>query len=162
MNQTHRRPPSPLLPPSAAAAPPDAPFEARPPPLRRAITPTTSLAEPSEVAAWLTAAKCDDVASLDVGTACPFAASMVFATARSTRHAVMAAEAVAHKLKERAVAAGADAPPPVEGDAGSDWLLVDAGAVLAHVFVGEARERIGLERLWSGQEEEEEGGGGVV
>lgn len=143
---------------SAADAPPPPPTTPRPPGVRRAAVPTTSLASASDVATWLTAAKCDDVATVPVAGRCAFADAMVIATARSGRHALMAAEAVAHHLKERAAAAGVDAPPPVEGagELDADWLLVDAGATLAHVFAsGEARDRYGLERLWG------EGGGGV-
>ena len=135
---------------SAADAPP-APPNAPRPGVHRSTVPTTSLATPDDVAAWLTAAKCDDVATLFVSGRCAFADSMVVATARSGRHALMAAEAVAFQLKERAAAAGVDAPPPVEGagEHDADWLLVDAGATLAHVFAGgEARDRYGLERLW--------------
>ena len=135
---------------SAAAAPP-APPNAPRPGVHRSTVPTTSLATPDDVATWLTAAKCDDVAMLSVSGRCAFADAMVVATARSGRHALMAAEAVAFQLKERAAAAGVDAPPPVEGagEHDADWLLVDAGATLAHVFAGgEARDRYGLERLW--------------
>lgn len=127
--------------------------------------PTTSLASPIEIAGWLTAAKCDDVTTLPVAGRCAFADAMVVATARSGRHALMAAEAVSHFLKERAAAAGVGAPPAVEGagEPDADWLLVDAGATLAHVFASaDARQRYGLERLWGegGEEADDDGGGG--
>lgn len=128
---------------------------------------------------------------------------MVIATARSARHAAMAAAALVHAAKEeekrrllvgegeeekedegegREEAAAAalatetetEAKPTlmttaaaVEGEPGaSDWLLVDLGTVVAHVFSSaEAREHYALERLWgaaggfgeeAGEEEEEE------
>jgi ribosomal silencing factor RsfS len=128
---------------------------------------------------------------------------MVIATARSARHAAMAAAALVHAAKEeekrrllvgegeeekedegegREEAAAAalatetetEAKPTlmttaaaVEGEPGaSDWLLVDLGTVVAHVFSSaEAREHYALERLWgaaggfgeeTGEEEEEE------
>ena len=138
------------MPPSAPTPPPRRPAPGPPP-----AHPT--LATATEIAAWLTAAKCDDVAALDVAPACAFADAFVLATARSARHASMAADAVAHALKERATEGGHPTPPPVEGAPGDDWLLVDGGRVLAHVFVADARDRYGLDRLWGKGGEAEEG-----
>lgn len=140
-------------------------------PARSAARPYARIMAASEVASILAAAACDDVTlvdGLDAGSGCTFTEAMVFGTARSTRHAAMAAEAVVHELKQRiaaaaaaASAAGGDNPlpalsPVVEGDPGADaWLLVDAGSVIAHVFVGaDVRAAYDVESLWRG------GGGG--
>jgi len=154
----------------------------RPPPAVPALSahrPYARIIAADEVAAILAAAACDDVSlvdGLDSAAGCTFTEAMVFGTARSTRHAAMAAEAVVHELKQRIATAAASASlgggghppalsPVVEGDPGMDaWLLVDAGSVIAHVFVGaDVRAAYDVESLWRnvgarGEEEEEIGG----
>ena len=149
----------------------------RPPPptatplLRR---PYARIISAAEVASILTAAACDDVTSLDgldTQAGCTFTEAMVFATARSTRHAAMATQALVHDLKQRIAASTVPVPlnPVVEGYPASDaWRLVDAGSVIAHVFVGaDVRAAYDVESLWrtggGGDRElewEEEGGEG--
>jgi len=157
--------PSPLRPPpsSFSARPAGqagralAPAPPPPPPTALLRRPYARIIAPADVAAILNAAACDDVATLDGLDAradCTFTEAMVFATARSTRHAAMAAEAVVHDLKERIAASPTPVPlqPVVEGEAGTDaWLLVDAGSVIAHVFVGpDVRAAYDVESLWRG------------
>jgi ribosome silencing factor RsfS/YbeB/iojap len=142
------RPPRPLRAASAPAA------------TTAARRPFPHLASADEVAAILSAAACDDVRAVDASARCTFTDHMVFATARSQRHAAMAAEAVAHTLSQKP-----DRPPgfapAVEGDPASDaWLLVDAGSVIAHIFVGaDVRAEYDVETLWAagGGESEKQG-----
>lgn len=122
-----------------------------PPAARR---PFPYLASPAEVESILSAAACDDVRTVDASGRCTFTDHMVFATARSQRHAAMAAEAVAHTLsqKQQTHDHKPALTPSVEGDPGSDaWLLVDAGSVIAHIFVGaDVRAEYDVEALWDG------------
>jgi ribosome-associated protein len=37
----------------------------------------------------------------------------------------------------------------IEGDLGSDWILLDLGDVIVHAFTATAREHYSLEKLWS-------------
>ena len=69
---------------------------------------------------------------------------MVIATGTSTRHVA----AMAEHLRERIEAKGF-ATPPVEGLGQSDWVLIDAGDVVVHLFRAEVRRFYNLEKMWS-------------
>jgi ribosome-associated protein len=68
---------------------------------------------------------------------------MVIATGRSTRQVA----AMAEHLRERIRAAGF-VKPSLEGLPHADWVLVDAGDVLVHVFRPEVRSFYNLEKMW--------------
>ena len=69
---------------------------------------------------------------------------MVIASGRSTRQVA----AIAQKLAERLKQAGC-APPRIEGLPAADWVLVDAGDVVVHLFRPEVRSFYNLERMWA-------------
>ena len=69
---------------------------------------------------------------------------MVLVTATSERHAKSLAGYVVEKVKENG-----SLPLGVEGEQGSDWVLVDLGDVIVHVMTAKAREFYELEKLWS-------------
>jgi ribosome-associated protein len=68
---------------------------------------------------------------------------MVIATGTSTRHVATMAE----HLRQRLKAAG-HAAPRIEGLPHADWVLVDAGDVVVHVFRPEVRSFYNLEKMW--------------
>ena len=68
---------------------------------------------------------------------------MVIASGRSSRQVA----AMAQKLAERLKHAGHGAPR-IEGLPVADWVLVDAGAVIVHLFRPEVRSFYNLERMW--------------
>lgn len=86
--------------------------------------------------------KAKNLECLDVRELTSVADYMVVASGSSKRHLQSLAENVELKCKE----AGA-APLGVEGH-GTDWVLVDLGAILVHVMSDEARQFYDLERLW--------------
>jgi ribosome-associated protein len=86
----------------------------------------------------------EEVVALDVGELTSFADAFVIATAGSDRQA----RAVADAVVERAKGAG-EAVLGVEGYEDGRWILIDAGDVIVHVFVREAREHYDLDRLWA-------------
>jgi ribosome-associated protein len=86
----------------------------------------------------------EDVVALDVGELTTFADAFVIATAGSDRQA----RAVADAVVERAKGQG-EAVLGVEGYEDGRWILIDAGDVIVHVFVREAREHYDLDRLWA-------------
>jgi hypothetical protein len=69
---------------------------------------------------------------------------MVIATGRSQRHVASMAE----HLRER-VKAYAGRTAPIEGLTQADWVLVDAGDVVVHLFRPEVRAYYNLEKMWS-------------
>ncbi len=69
---------------------------------------------------------------------------MVIASGRSTRQVA----AIAQKLAERIKQAGYDSPR-VEGLPAADWVLIDAGDVVVHLFRPEVRSFYNLERMWA-------------
>ena len=73
----------------------------------------------------------------------PLAEYMIFASGRSVRNIKAIAEFTAIELKKE-LKWKAD----VEGLKGSDWILLDAGDVIVHLFHPEAREHLKLEELW--------------
>ncbi|MEM7689167.1 MAG: ribosome silencing factor [Pseudomonadota bacterium] len=69
---------------------------------------------------------------------------MVVASGRSTRQVA----AMAQKLAEKVKHAG-HGPARIEGLPAADWVLVDAGDVVVHLFRPEVRSFYNLERMWS-------------
>lgn len=67
---------------------------------------------------------------------------MVVASGRVSRHVA----AIADKLAERLKAAGH--APRTEGREAADWVLVDAGDIIVHVFRPEVREFYQIEKMW--------------
>lgn len=74
---------------------------------------------------------------------------MVIAEGRSTRQVA----SMAQKLAERVKQAGGEAR--IEGLANADWVLIDAGDVIIHLFRPEVRSFYNLERMWAVGEEDE-------
>lgn len=88
-------------------------------------------------------AKAEDIVALDLAGKTSIADAMLIATGRSDRHVGAIAERVVQALKERG------APPPkVEGVPVCDWVLIDAGDVIVHLFRPEVRGFYNLEKLW--------------
>ena len=87
--------------------------------------------------------KAIDVAIIDLAGKTAFADAMVIATGSSQRHIAAMAQHVLERLK----AAGMPGLG-AEGRGQSDWVLIDAGDVIVHLFKGETRRFYDLERLW--------------
>ncbi|MGK6354388.1 ribosome silencing factor [Sphingomonas sp. DT-207] len=69
---------------------------------------------------------------------------MVVASGRSTRQVASMATKLAEKIK-----AEFGRSPRVEGLPNADWVLIDAGDVIVHLFRPEVRSFYNLERMWS-------------
>ena len=68
---------------------------------------------------------------------------MIVASGRSSRQVT----AIAQKLAERIKHAGYGSPK-IEGLPAADWVVVDAGDVIVHLFRPEVRSFYNLERMW--------------
>lgn len=69
---------------------------------------------------------------------------MVVASGRSTRQVASMAQKLAEKIK-----ADFGRNPRIEGLPTADWVLIDAGDVIVHLFRPEVRSFYNLERMWA-------------
>ena len=92
----------------------------------------------------LDASKAEKINIVDLHHKTSIADYFVIATCRSTRHANAIADELIKKLKR----IGIMCPNP-EGRPKCDWVIVDAGSVVIHLFRSEIRELYNLEKLWN-------------
>ena len=85
-----------------------------------------------------------DVVTIDLEGKSSIADYMVIASGRSTRQVA----AIATKLAEKVKQAGFG-PVKLEGLPAADWVLLDAGDVVVHLFRPEVRSFYNLERMWA-------------
>ena len=71
---------------------------------------------------------------------------MIVATGRTDRHVGAIADQLQRQLKEYGVS-----NVRCEGQQTCDWVLVDVGATIVHIFRPEVREFYNLEKMWSGE-----------
>jgi ribosome-associated protein len=102
---------------------------------------TTDL--PTVIGQVLDDGKAEDVVTIDLTGKSSIADSMVIATGRSQRQVV----ALAEKLREALHAAGCGRVA-IEGLPHGDWVLIDAGDVIVHLFRPEVRTFYNLEKMW--------------
>lgn len=85
-----------------------------------------------------------DVVSVPLEGKSSIADHMVIASGRSTRQVAAIAQKLAEKIKQAGFG-----PVRLEGLPAADWVLVDAGDVVVHLFRPEVRSFYNLERMWS-------------
>ncbi|NHN91482.1 ribosome silencing factor [Acetobacter sicerae] len=87
--------------------------------------------------------KGEDIVVIDLTGRASFADRMVIATGVADRQIAAMAQHIERKLKDVGLKRIL-----VEGANGSDWVLIDAGDIVIHLFKAEARELYGLEQMW--------------
>ncbi len=87
--------------------------------------------------------KAEDVLSIDLRGKSELADYMVIASGRSTRQVASIADNLTDRVK-----VGLNVVSRLEGKEASDWVLIDCGDVIVHVFRPEVREFYQLEKLW--------------
>ncbi len=96
--------------------------------------------------------KAEDVVALDLAGRASFADRMVVATGLADRQISAMATHLEEKLHEAGVKR-----VRVEGAGGSDWVLIDAGDIVIHLFKPDARALYGLEKMWGADFDEHVG-----
>ncbi len=87
--------------------------------------------------------KAEDVVVIDLTGKTDIADYMLIATGRSQRQVVALANRLAEALKAEGFA-----KPSVEGLPHGDWVLIDAGDMIVHLFRPEPRTYYNLEKMW--------------
>ncbi|MCX6568723.1 MAG: ribosome silencing factor [Candidatus Aminicenantes bacterium] len=89
------------------------------------------------------AKKAEDLCVLDLRELSSFTDFFLVMNGSSSRQNAAVAEAVEAALKPAGLR-----PLSVEGRESADWILIDYGSLVVHVFSQPARERYSLEKLW--------------
>lgn len=100
--------------------------------------------------------KAEDVVMIDIEGKSAMCDRLVIASGRSHRHVAALAEHLLTAIKE---AGHGDAR--VEGMPNADWVLIDQGDVIVHLFRPEVRAFYNIEKMWQVPDLEQEGEGTV-
>ncbi len=146
-----RKPPKPVPELAEAAKAPGTPRKkaaAAGPRAKKAAPPKPSQTERLDrmqavIVESLEADKAEEVVTLDLAGRAAFTDRMVIATGLADRQISAMAQHLEEKLEEIGIKR-----VQIEGSGGSDWVLIDAGDIVVHLFKPEARALYGLERMW--------------
>ena len=92
--------------------------------------------------------KAEDIVSINIQGKSAMADYMVIASGRSHRHVAAVADHLLRALKDAGYGNA-----KVEGLSSADWVLIDAGDIIVHVFRPEVREFYALEKMWQEPED---------
>jgi ribosome-associated protein len=99
-----------------------------------------------QILAWLDDAKAEDIVTIDLKDKSSISTYMVIATGGSDRHVGAIADQIQRKLKEDGFGR-----VRAEGMPQCDWVLIDTGDIIVHIFRPEVREFYNLEKMWSAE-----------
>ncbi|MEO6394398.1 MAG: ribosome silencing factor [Devosia sp.] len=88
-------------------------------------------------------AKAEQTVAIDIAGKSSLADYMVVTSGRSNRHVSAVADQVVKALREAGFT-----KPRIEGLPHADWVLVDGGDVIVHIFRPEVREFYNIEKMW--------------
>jgi ribosome-associated protein len=88
--------------------------------------------------------KAEEIVEIDLRGKSPIADTMIVATGRVARHVAAIADRLMKDLKDAGLGNAR-----VEGLPVADWVLIDTGDVIVHVFRPEVRAFYNLEKMWS-------------
>ena len=91
--------------------------------------------------------KAKDIIKIDLEKKSSIADFMIICSGTSNRHVISLSNYLVEALKKENLNT-----LNVEGIRNGDWVLVDAGDIIIHLFRSEVREYYGLEKMWAGEE----------
>ncbi len=91
----------------------------------------------------LDGSKAEEIISINIEGKSPIADHMVIASGRSHRHVGAVTDHLLRDIKDAGLGTA-----KVEGLPACDWVLIDAGDVIVHIFRPEVREFYNLEKMW--------------
>ncbi|MEQ1671715.1 MAG: ribosome silencing factor [Hyphomicrobium sp.] len=100
----------------------------------------------ADVVTWLDDAKAEEIVTIPLEGKSSLGDYMVVASGRTDRHVGAIADQIAQKIKE-----ATGIPVRVEGVPACDWVLVDTGDIIVHIFRPEVREFYNLEKMWKAE-----------
>ncbi len=103
------------------------------------------------VLASLEESKAENIVSIDIAGKSALGDYMVVASGRSNRHVSAICDHLLRDLKTAGLGSAR-----VEGLSSGDWVLIDAGDIIIHVFRPEIREFYNIEKMWMAPDIEEE------
>ncbi len=124
--------------PSAETDGPDSPGA------HSAELPTGSTPLENALLAKLDEDKAQDIVLIDLKGKSPMSDSMIVASGRSHRHVSALADHLLRTLKDHGLGR-----VKVEGLPHCDWVLIDAGDVIVHLFRPEVRTFYNIEKIWA-------------
>ncbi len=93
--------------------------------------------------------KGEEIVVIDLAGKTAIADAMVIASGRSRRHVSALPDHLVKDLKEKGYK-----NPKIEGQDVAEWILLDAGDVIIHIFQPEIRDFYNLEKMWSAERPE--------
>jgi len=101
--------------------------------------------------------KAKNIRLLEITDLTVLADYFLIATANSKTHIKTMAEEMAQQLKQNG-----EPVHRIEGHGGNNWMLLDFGCVVVHLFLPEAREFYNLDRVWADAKTVERDGSGAL
>ena len=102
------------------------------------------------VLASLEDSKAENIVTIDIAGKSALGDHMVVVSGRSNRHVLAIADHLTSDIKDEGLG-----NPRVEGLEGGDWVLIDTGDIIVHVFRPEIREFYNIEKMWAAPDLEE-------
>lgn len=97
-----------------------------------------------QIVHWLDEAKADEIVTIDLAGKTSIGDFMIIASGRTDRHVGAIADKIQQQLKD-----GGYGRARIEGNDTCDWVLIDTGDIIVHLFRPEVRDFYNLERMWS-------------
>lgn len=95
-------------------------------------------------------AKAEDIVTIDLAGKSSIGDYMIVASGRSHRHVGAIADRLAKQLREQGFGRAR-----IEGQDNCDWVLLDAGGIIIHIFRPEVREFYNIEKMWLAERPED-------